>query len=115
MPAGLRLLFDENLSEALLGALADCFPDALHVRRLGAGGSPDTAIWRLALAHECLLVTRDEDFLRLSVLHGPPPKVVWVALGNCSNAEVAALLRTRALDIAAFAEQEEAGFLVLKR
>ncbi|MBS0169692.1 MAG: DUF5615 family PIN-like protein [Nitrospira sp.] len=34
---------------------------------------------------EFLLVTRDEDFLRMSLLRGAPPKVIWITLGNCSN------------------------------
>ena len=40
-------------------------------------------------------MTKDEDFHRLSVLHGPPPKVIWIRLGNCSTDEVIRLLRRR--------------------
>ena len=68
----MRLLFDEQLSEALVSALADVFPGSLHVRALGKGGASDRDVWDLARTHGCLLVTRDEDFHRLSVLHGAP-------------------------------------------
>ncbi|MET0165338.1 MAG: DUF5615 family PIN-like protein [Vicinamibacterales bacterium] len=37
----MRLLFDEQLSEDLLGLLRDVFPGSLHVRDLGAGGAAD--------------------------------------------------------------------------
>ena len=91
----MRLLLDENLSEFILPPIADLYPESLHVRLLGAGGASDDMVWRLAKEHGCVLVTRDEDFLRLSIVRGAPPKVVWLAAGNCSNHELVRLLRTR--------------------
>lgn len=61
----MRLLFDENLSARLAADLRDVYPDSLHVATIGLAG-----------ANGLVLVTRDEDFHRLSVLYGPPPKVV---------------------------------------
>ena len=109
----MRLLFDEQLSEALSALLNDVFPESLHVRQIGSGGARDSAVWQLAQAHECLLVTKDEDFHRLSVLRGAPPKVIWIRLGNCATADVAQLLRQNVADIRRFAEQAEATFLEL--
>lgn len=109
----MRLLLDENLREALLPALADLYPDSLHVRGLGRGGASDTDVWSLAVTHGCALVTRDEDFLRLSVSLGAPPKVVWIALGNCPNGAIVALLRVHHPDLLQFACHEEATFLAL--
>jgi predicted nuclease of predicted toxin-antitoxin system len=108
-----RLLFDEQLSEELIVLLQDIFPDSLHVRQLGAGGFADRRVWRLAREHDCVLVTKDEDFHRLSVLQGAPPKVVWIRVGNCATADVAALLRRHAADVRRFAEQGEVTFLEL--
>lgn len=108
-----RLLFDEQLSEDLVGLLAGVFADSVHVRGLGAGGAADDEVWALARAHGCVLVTKDEDFHRLSVLRGAPPKVVWVRLGNCTTEDVASLLRDHEASIRAFVNQEEAAFLVL--
>lgn len=70
-------------------------------------------IWARAGAEGFVLVTKDEDFHRLSVLLGPPPKVIWIRLGNCATADVARLLRFRADQVRAFAEQAEAAFLAL--
>jgi predicted nuclease of predicted toxin-antitoxin system len=75
-----RLLFDEQLSEKLIAVLHDIFADSLHVRALGAGGSSDQRVWQLAREQGCILVTKDEDFHRLSVMHGAPPKVVWIGV-----------------------------------
>jgi len=55
-----RLLFDEQLSEELVTALEDLFPDSLHVRLLGKGGAADPIIWQLAREHGCVLVTKDD-------------------------------------------------------
>ncbi len=109
----MRLLFDEQLSEELISLLADIFPVCLHVRLLGAGGSGDEAVWQLAREHDCVLVTRDEDFHRLSVLRGAPPKVVWLRLGNCATEDVARLLKQRAEDIRMFEAQGEETVLEL--
>ena len=69
----MRLLFDESLSEALVDILGDLFPESVHVRQIGADGAEDSAVWALARERDCLLVTKDEDFHRLSVLRGAPP------------------------------------------
>jgi predicted nuclease of predicted toxin-antitoxin system len=59
------------------------------------------------------LVSKDEDFHRMSVLFGPPPKVIWVRLGNCSTDDVIRLLRDSGDAIEAFLQHAEAGFLAL--
>ena len=109
----MRLLFDEQLSEELVTAVRDLFPDSLHVRLLGEGGAGDPAIWQLAREHRCVLVTKDEDFHRLSVLYGAPPKVVWLRMGNCATGEIAQLLRDRLGDLRRFEAQAEVTFLEL--
>ena len=109
----MRLFFDEPLSEDLSHLLRDVFPDSLHVRQIGAGGAKDGKVWQLAKTHGCLLVSKDEDFHRLSVLLGAPPKVIWIRLGNCSTEEIAQLLQQHHADIVRFDEQSEATFLEL--
>lgn len=109
----MKLLFDENLAGRLADELADLYPDSTHVMKLGLGGASDRTIWARAAAEEFVLVTKDEDFHRLSVLLGPPPKVIWIRLGNCATADVARLLRVRAEESRAFAEHADAAFLEL--
>ena len=109
----MRLLFDENLSGRLVPLLADVYPGSAHLADAGLLGAPDGAVWDHAAAGAFVLVTKDEDFQRLSVMRGPPPKVVWIRLGNCATADVARLLRLRYDDVAQFVAHEDAAFLAL--
>jgi len=108
-----RLLLDEQLSDALCGLLADDFPDSQHIRLLGFEGASDETVWELAKTHDCILVTKAEDFQRLSVPRGAPPKVLWIRLGNSPTAGVAELLRRHIGDIRDFVHHEESAFLTL--
>ncbi len=109
----MRLLFDEQLSEALVQRVADEFPGALHVRVLGRGGALDLDVWEMAREHGCVLVTKDEDFHRLSLLRGAPPKVVWLRIGNCATEDISRLLSMHADDIRQFEAQASATVLEL--
>lgn len=109
----MRLLLDENLSERLVRTLAPRFPDSLHVRTLDMGGASDADVWSLAIRNDCVLVTRDEDFVSLSVVRGPPPKVIWLNVGNARTEAVARLLLDSADGIESFVAHPDAGFLAL--
>ncbi len=104
---------DEQLSSRLPQLLSASYPDSLHIDSLGLTGAADSAVWQAAVAHGCLLVSKDEDFHRLSVLYGAPPKVVWLHLGNCTTQQVVELLREHVEDLQRFAVQDEATFLEL--
>jgi predicted nuclease of predicted toxin-antitoxin system len=97
----------------LVGTLSDFYPGSVHVSGAGLAAARDRAIWTYAAANGFVLVTKDEDFHRLSVLHGAPPKVIWIGLGNCSTDDVARLLRGRHSEIVQFVEHPEATFLAL--
>lgn len=109
----MKLLFDENLAARLVRDLADIYPESAHVSGLDLGGASDRVIWTRAAEDGFVLVTKDEDFHRLSVLIGPPPKVIWIRLGNCATEDVARLLRFRAEEVTTFVEHEDAAFLEL--
>jgi predicted nuclease of predicted toxin-antitoxin system len=104
---------DENLAPRLASALAGVYPGSAHLRHFGLEGAPDTVVWEHAAADGFVLVTKDEDFHRLSVFRGFPPKVVWIRLGNCSTADVIHLLETYLDAVAAFVAHEDAAFLAL--
>ena len=108
-----RLLLDENLSERLLQSVADLFPGSTHVRNLNASGASDTWLWEFARSNGFTLVTRDEDFVAMSVLRGAPPKVLWLNIGNARNAAIATLLRERAMDIELFVAHDEYTFMAV--
>jgi predicted nuclease of predicted toxin-antitoxin system len=109
----MRPRFDQNLSPPLVNRLADIFPDAGHVEPLGLSRASDEAVWEYARAHGYVIVTKDTDFTDLSVLRGFPPKVIRISLGNCTTANIAALLRHHHATIVAFTSDPEAGSLEL--
>ncbi|MCP9917551.1 DUF5615 family PIN-like protein [Cyanobium sp. ATX 6F1] len=85
----------------------------MNLRLLGLGGADDLVIWDHARREDVLLVTKDEDFLRLSVSRGFPPKVICLGIGNAGNAATADLLLNNLEAIEAFKAHPEAGFLLL--
>jgi predicted nuclease of predicted toxin-antitoxin system len=107
------LVFDENLAARLVTELADLYPGCAHVGDRGLTRGSDRAIWQYGRDHGLVVVTKDEDFQRFSILYGSPPKVIWIRLGNCSTADISRLLRERREAIARFSADEEAAFLGL--
>ncbi len=89
----MRLLFDQNLSFKLVRLLADVFPDSVHVRDSDLLEADDAAIWRYAAERDLIIVSKDSDFHQMSLLHGHPPKTVWLRVGNGPTSTIAARLR----------------------
>ncbi len=109
----MKLLFDQNLSPKLPRRLADLFPDSSHVLFESLDSSSDDEIWEHARLNGFTIVTKDEDFDNLRVLRGTPPKVIWLLIGNCTTAQVEAVFRARAAEIAMFEQDASAGTLAL--
>lgn len=58
--------------------------EAVHVRDLGLRDAPDPVIWRYAVEHQAVVVTKDEDFAaRRKQTDGP--QVLWLRIGNATN------------------------------
>ena len=108
----MKLLFDQNLSPVLSRTLSD-YGECQHVRDIGLMTAPDTDVWEYALRNDLAIVTKDSDFRHRSSLRGYPPKVIWIALGNCSTRTVEDLLRQRVAEVAEFLADEVKAFLVL--
>jgi predicted nuclease of predicted toxin-antitoxin system len=109
----MKLLFDENLSYKLPRLLEDLFPYSIHVRDVGLKAADDPLVWEYAKDNDLILVSKDADMHQRSFLFGPPPKVVWVRLGNCSTSDVESLLRQNVSTIIVFFDDPDASFLVL--
>ncbi|MBI4772519.1 MAG: DUF5615 family PIN-like protein [Chloroflexi bacterium] len=107
------LLFDQNLSPRLVSRLAEVYPNSAHVHSLGLGSSPDRDIWEYAYEHDYIIVTKDADFVELSLLFGFPPKVIWIRRGNCPTHELEKLLHESYQAIASLDEDPGIGILTL--
>jgi predicted nuclease of predicted toxin-antitoxin system len=108
-----RLLFDQNLAPRLVVQLADIFPGSGHVRDVGLARAADDAVWKYAIAHDLAIASKDSDFHQRSFLTGPPPKVVWIRLGNCTTDQIEALLRREHAVIEALAADPLLAFIAL--
>ena len=109
----MKLMFDENLSPKLVQALTDIFPDSAHVDRIGFGGSSDDDVWNYAKANGFTLVSKDSDFYNKSMLHGHPPKVIWIKRGNCTNRQILLLLRNKLEAISSFILDDQVSFIAI--
>jgi predicted nuclease of predicted toxin-antitoxin system len=108
------LIFDANLSATLVRSLRDVYPGSSHVSGHAGLQHNDRAIWDHALKGRYAIVSKDSDYAHFSLLYGPPPKVILLAIGNCSTIEIDRLLRRNAGVVRAFLEDETTGLLVLR-
>ena len=82
------LLIDENLPAGLIRIVG---AGGVHATALGAQLT-DEALWLHARQKNLVILTRDADFFDKLVIHGTPPKVVWLRTGNLRRVELEALV-----------------------
>jgi predicted nuclease of predicted toxin-antitoxin system len=108
-----KLLFDENLSPRLPARVESFFPGSAHVHDCGLGAAGDELIWEYAAANQFTLVTKDLDFYDRSMVHGSPPKVVWLRTGNCTTSLVETLLEEHHREVLTFFADPTESLLLL--
>lgn len=78
----MRLWLDEQLPPALAPWLTERFGvEVISVRDLGLARARDAEIFSAARLADAIVVTKDQDFVRLLGARGHPPQVI----GNTSN------------------------------
>ena len=107
------LLFDENLSPNLPKLLAAEFPTCEHVRSVGLASASDQTIWEYAAKLDRIIVSKDSDFQHRALLYGPPPKAIWLRMGNGPTTSIVKLLCERRAEIELFASVSDLALLVL--
>ena len=80
----MRFLVDAQLPPALARWIASQGHDTQHVADFGMAGAPDQAIWDKAVELNCVIVSKDEDFVHLSG-KGSGPQLVWITFGNTTK------------------------------
>jgi len=111
----MKLLFDANISPSLVLALANQFPGSRHVADLDMGSADDHDIWEAAKNGRFTICTKDTDFLDIATLLGPPPKVVFLRLGNATTAEIEFSIRQHRPALSRFASDEHQAVLIIGR
>lgn len=81
----MKLLLDENLSRRIVPFLQQSYPESSQVVLLGLQATTDYEIWEFAKSNGYVIVSRDADFLDLSLLKGAPPKLIHLRTLNLSR------------------------------
>ena len=79
----MKFLIDNQLPPKLAQWITTQGYDVAHVQDIGLADAPDIEILEFAANNRYVLVSKDEDFLHLSLTHRGRPQIVWVRLGNC--------------------------------
>jgi len=86
----MRFLIDAQLPPALANLLKDQGHVAEHVADVGLRDANDLTIREYAATHDAVVVSKDEDFAEHQRLHPGGPAIVWLRVGNSSNAALLA-------------------------
>jgi predicted nuclease of predicted toxin-antitoxin system len=65
---------------------------AVALRDLGLRDATDHEIFMAARREAAIVMTKDSDFVYLLDRYGPPPQIIWLTLGNTSNANLKLIL-----------------------
>lgn len=89
----MKLWVDAQLSPHLAPWLTERFGiDARSVHWLGHRNASDETIFAAAREADAVVMTKDRDFPDLVDRYGPPPKVIWITMGNTSNTRMREVL-----------------------
>lgn len=105
---------DCRLGYRLAAQLAPAFPDSQHVDSVGLHSRADSAIWIFARDNGFAIVSKDDDFRQLSFLHGAPPKVIWLSVGNATTDVILRILNDKRRTIEAFESDPVESLLILE-
>ena len=81
----MRFLVDEQLPPVLVDYLRGAGHAADHLSAIGLGEATDVEIWVYASRESAAIVTKDEDFAKMSQRDPSGPAVVWIRIGNTTN------------------------------
>lgn len=109
----MKLLFDQNLSRFLVERVGDEFKGSLHVIHLGLEQATDCEIWEWAGEHDFTIVSKDSDFRDLAASSVPPPKAIWLRVGNASTEQIEQLLFANSGRILEFEHEERDSLLII--
>lgn len=110
----MKLLLDQNLSRRLLPQLERDFRGSSQVALLGLDKALDSDVWTFARSEGFAIVTKDADFVELSLVRGFPPKNIWINLGNVANTFLADRLAASTEAIRAFLASDADGILEIE-
>lgn len=82
----MKFLVDNQLPVALARWISSRRHEAVHVLEMQLDEADDRVIWEHAVREQMIIVSKDEDFARMTLLQKPQAQILWVRLGNCRKA-----------------------------
>ena len=95
----MKFLIDAQLPPGLTHWLIDRGFEAQHVEEIGLHDADDSDIWVRALADNSIIITKDEDFVERVAHSKNSPRIVWLRIGNTTNAALKQWLTKRFTNI----------------
>ena len=104
----MTIWLDAQLPPQICAWLEDTYGiRALPIRDVGLRDARDREIYRRAASEGVILMSKDRDFVDLSMEFGAPPYVIWLTFGNTSNARWREILSTTLEDALRMIEHGE--------
>ena len=88
----MKFIVDANLPPALCAWLIERGHDATAVRDAGLRDAEDDPIWDWAVSQQAVIATKDEDFHQRRSRSESGPQILWIRIGNTTNASLFARL-----------------------
>lgn len=89
----MKLLFDANISWRIAKLIENDFLDCFHSKDIPIKQpAKDIEIWEFARKNDFTILTHDDDFEKLLLLKGVPPKVIILKTFNKNTKQLAELL-----------------------
>ena len=90
----MRIWIDAQLSPSIAAWINRTFKDieAESVRAVGLRDAIDMEIFEKARQQDVIIMSKDNDFIKLIDQYGTPPKLIWITCGNTTNAKMREIL-----------------------
>ncbi|WP_347049928.1 DUF5615 family PIN-like protein [Flavobacterium olei] len=99
----MKLLLDANISWRIIKLVESNFLDCFHSKDIKVNQpAKDIEIWNFARENDFTILTHDDDFEKLLLLKGAPPKVIILKTFNKNTKQIAELLISKKEIIASF-------------
>jgi predicted nuclease of predicted toxin-antitoxin system len=91
----MKFLIDAQLPRRLVFIFRSAGHEATHVSTLSQGNrTQDSVINDYSLKNQCVVVTKDTDFVNSFLISKKPYKLLIVSTGNITNSELELILRS---------------------
>jgi len=104
----MKLLLDANISWRIIKFVENDFSDCLHAKDIKiTQPAKDLEIWEFAKQNNFTILTHDDDFEKLLLLKGAPPKVIILKTFNKNTKQIAELLISKREIIESFISNQD--------